>query len=221
MRVVHQDDERNFKLEVVRHEKEGEAYLLCRSSGRVLKDKSIRVTQENLFIERLEYYKNGLSKKGHTKDYTKIVEMIGRLREKYPRASKLYDVTVVSEQTPSSSDKNHATDIIWKKRVEDQLSMDGCYILRTDHMDMTDLTIWKTYVMLTRVESAFRCLKSSLGLRPVFHQIERRTDAHMFVSVLAYHILHIIEQRLRLHGDHRSWETIREILSTHKRLTSA
>lgn len=219
MRVVHQDDERNFKLEVVRHEKEGEAYLLCRSTGRVLKDKSIRVTQENLFIERLEYYKNGLSKKGHTKDYTKIVEMIGRLREKYPRASKLYDVTVVSEQPPSSSEKCHAMDIIWKKRVEDQLSMDGCYILRTDHMDMTDLTIWKTYVMLTRVESAFRCLKSSLGLRPVFHQIERRTDAHMFVSVLAYHILHIIEQRLRLHGDHRSWETIREILSTHKRLT--
>lgn len=106
-----------------------------------------------------------------------------------------------------------------EKRVEDQLNMDGCYILRTDHMDMTDLEIWKTYVMLTRVESAFRCLKSSLGLRPVFHQIERRSDAHMFITVLAYHILHIIEQRLRFHGDHRSWETIREILSTHKRLT--
>jgi transposase len=219
MTVIHQDDDRNFKLEVVRHEKENEAYLLCRSAGRLLKDKSIRVTQEDLFIDRLEYYKNGLGKKGHTKIYTKIVEMIGRLREKYPRASKLYDVTVVPDQNSSSSNKNHATDITWKKRVEDQLNMDGCYILRTDHMNMTDLEIWKTYVMLTRVESAFRCLKSSLGLRPVYHQIERRTDAHMFVSVLSYHILHIIEQRLRLHGDRRSWETIREVLSTHKRLT--
>lgn len=219
MKVVHQDDDRNFKLEVVRREKEGEAYLLCRSTGRLLKDKSIRVTQENLFIERLEYYKNGLGMKGHTKAYTKIIEMIGRLREKYPRVSKLYDVTVVPGQNSSSSDKNHATDIIWKKRVDDQLNMDGCYILRTDHMDMTDLTIWKTYVMLTRVESAFRCLKSSLGLRPVFHRLEHRADAHMFISILAYHILHIIEQRLRNHGDRRSWETIRDVLSTHKRLT--
>jgi len=219
LKVIHQDDDRNFKLEVLRLAKENEAFLLCRSTGRILKDQGIRVTQEEHFIERLEYYKNGLGKKGHTKAYTKIVEMIGRLREKYPRASKLYNVTVVPEENPSSPEKNNATDIIWKKRVEDQLNMDGCYILRTDHMDMTDLEIWKTYVMLTRVESAFRCLKSSLGLRPVFHQIERRSDAHMFISVLGYHILHIIEQRLRLHGDHRSWETIREILSTHKRLT--
>jgi len=219
LKVIHQDDDRNFKLEVLRLDKENEAYLLCRSTGRILKDKGIRVTQEEHFIERLEYYKNGLGKKGHTKAYTKIVEMIGRLREKYPRASKLYNVTVVSEENPSSPDKTNATDIIWKTRVEDHLNMDGCYILRTDHMDMTDMEIWKTYVMLTRVESAFRCLKSSLGLRPVFHQIERRSDAHMFISVLGYHILHIIEQRLRFHGDHRSWETIREILSTHKRLT--
>lgn len=219
LKVIHQDDDRNFKLEVLRLEKENEAYLLCRSTGRILKDKGIRVTQEEHFIDRLEYYKNGLGKKGHTKSYTKIVEMIGRLREKYPRASKLYNVKVVLKENPSAPDKNNATDIIWEKRVEDQLNMDGCYILRTDHMDMTDLEIWKTYVMLTRVESAFRCLKSSLGLRPVFHQIKRRSDAHMFITVLAYHILHIIEQRLRFHGDHRSWETIREILSTHKRLT--
>ena len=219
MKVIHQDDDRNFKLEIVRHEKDNDVYLLCRSTGREQKDRSIRTTQESLFIERLEYYKNGLNKKGHTKASAKIVEMIGRLREKYPRASKIYDVTVVSDENTSSQKKSNATDIIWKKRLEDQSKLDGCYILRTDHMDMTDFEIWKTYVMLTRVESAFRCLKASLGLRPVFHQIERRSDAHMFISVLAYHILHVIEQRLRLHNDHRSWNTIRDILSTHKRLT--
>jgi len=73
--------------------------------------------------------------------------------------------------------------------------------------------------MLTRVESAFRSLKSSLGLRPNFHQNEDRADAHMFISVLAYHILHTIEYRLRQYNDNRSWATIRDILSTHQWLT--
>ena len=59
--------------------------------------------------------------------------------------------------------------------------------------------------MLTRVENAFRSMKSSLGLRPNFHQNEQRADAHMFISVLAYHILHAIEYRLGQCGDHRLW----------------
>lgn len=84
---------------------------------------------------------------------------------------------------------------------------------------MSDQQIWETYVMLTRVESAFRSMKSSVGLRPNFHQNEDRPDAHIFISVLAYHILHTIEYKLRLCGDHRSWATIRDILSTHQRLT--
>jgi transposase len=217
MKVICRDDDREFKLEVLRREKETEVFLLCRTTGREKKDKGIRSRQEALFVERLEYYRDGLSKRGHTKSYTKLLEMVGRLREKYPRASKQYEVTVVADE--GDVKKKNAKDIVWKKRDQDNSKFDGCYVLRTDLLDMKDLEIWKTYVMLTRIEGAFRCLKSSLGLRPVFHQIERRCDAHMFVSVLSYHILHVIEQRLRLHGDHRCWETIREVLSTHQRLT--
>ena len=62
-------------------------------------------------------------------------------------------------------------------------------------------------------------MKSHLGLRPNFHQKENRVDTHMFISVLAYHILHIIEYRLRMSGDHRKWSTIRNLLSTHQRVT--
>jgi transposase len=91
--------------------------------------------------------------------------------------------------------------------------------LRTDRLDLSDKELWETYVMLTRVERAFRSLKSSLGLRPNFHQNEHRADAHMFISVLAYHILNIIEFKLRKTGDHRSWDTIKSALSTHQRLT--
>ena len=73
--------------------------------------------------------------------------------------------------------------------------------------------------MLTKVESAFRDLKSELGLRPIFHQKDKRTKAHFFISMLAYHFLIAIEYRLSMKGDSRCWRTIRNILSTHQRTT--
>jgi transposase len=217
MQVIRQNE--SYMLEVKRHRSDNEILLLCRSTGRQGKDQGIRSRQEKLFLERLQYYHQGLGKKGHTKRYPKVLEMIGRLREKYPRASKLYDVDVQLDQTFAK--KPIAKAILWKKRphYDSQCKFEGCYVLRTDRTELTDQQIWETYMMLSRVESAFRSLKSSLGLRPNFHQIEVRADAHLFISVLAYHLLHTIEYKLRQSGDHRSWASIREILSTHQRLT--
>lgn len=217
MQIIHQAE--RYLLEVKRRQKDNEAFLLCRSTARQGKDRGIRTRQENLFLERLQYYHDGLGKKGRTKSYPKVIEMIGRLREKYPRASKLYDVEVVAADKPGKSVKARA--VVWKKRssYDQEHKFDGCYVLRTDRLDLSDDQIWKTYVMLTRVENAFRSMKSSLGLRPNFHQIEQRADTHLFISVPAYHILHVIEYKLRQAGDHRSWATIRDILSTQQRLT--
>ncbi len=217
MQVIRQNEQ--YTLEVKRRQVENETLLLCRSTGRRGKDQGIRSRQETLFLERLQYYHNGLGKKGHTKVYPKVIEMVGRLREKYPRASKLYEVEVIPEEKPGKTVKAKA--VVWKKRSQYDTSckFEGCYVLRTDRMELNDQEIWETYVMLTRVESAFRSMKSSLGLRPNFHQNEERADAHMFISVLAYHVLHTIEYKLRQCGDHRSWATIRNILSTHQRLT--
>jgi len=221
MKVIRKDDKQELTIDVKRKEEEGEIYLLCRSTARQKKDRAIRTQFEKLFLERLEYYKSGLTKKGRTKKYAKILEMIGRLREKYPRASKIYEVEVIPEKELSKNQTINTKDISWKKRkeYEEQEKLDGCYVLRTDRSDLSDKEIWETYVMLTRVEKAFRSIKSSLGLRPNFHRIGNRADAHMFISVMAYHILHAIEHKLRMSGEHRSWETIRKVLSTHQRLT--
>lgn len=219
MKVIRQEDQ--YTIEVKRRDHDGETLLLCRSTGRIAKDSGIRGRQEQLFIQRLEYYRSGLSKKGHTKIYTKVVEMIGRLREKYPRASKLYDVEVIPDKQGVALKLLKAKELVWKKRIsaEKDQAFEGCYVLRTDRTDLSDQQIWTTYIMLTQVERAFRSLKSSLGLRPNFHQTEDRADAHLFISVLAYHILHIIEYRLRAQGDHRSWKTICRVLSSHQRLS--
>jgi len=70
-----------------------------------------------------------------------------------------------------------------------------------------------------RIEYAFKCMKSHPGLRPNFHQLEDRVDTHLFISVLAYHILNAVEYRLRQKGDHSSWATIRDIMRTHEQMT--
>ena len=208
-----------YTLEVKRRETDGEVLLLCHSTAREGKDSGIRNRQENIFIERLNYFLDGLSKKGRTKSYPKVIEMIGRLRGKYPKASKLYDIEVVPD-TGTSKNINAKT-ILWGKREQykDINKFDGCYVLRTDRLDLSDKEIWETYIMLTRIENAFRSMKSHLGFRPIFHQNKNRADAHIFISVLAYHILHTIEYKLRQHGEKRSWGSIRESLSTHQRLT--
>lgn len=223
MEVIKEDKAKGIKVEVKRFSQEGEIYILCKSKQKAAKEISMRQRVEDLFLERLEYYKAGLLIPRRTKKYNKIIELIGRLKEKYAGAAKLYTVEVIPEKDKPATDPYLlAKKIIWKKKkrlYREEIEQEGSYILRSDRLDLSNADIWKTHVMLTQIESAFKSMKSFLGLRPNFHQKENRVDTHMFISVLAYHILHIIEYHLRQRGDCRSWATIRNILSTHNRST--
>jgi len=105
--------------------------------GPTAKRWGIRGRQETLVIEGLESAREGFKKKGCTKRYDKVLEKIRRLREKYPKASKLYDITLAPD-SDQLNPKTKAKDIIWKKRkqYDAQVKFDGCYVLRTDRMDM-------------------------------------------------------------------------------------
>ncbi|MCP3926747.1 MAG: transposase [Desulfobacterales bacterium] len=94
-------------------------------------------------------------------------------------------------------------------------NLDGNYLLKTNRLDLSQYKIWNYYMMLTKVENAFKDLKSYLGLRPNFHQKEIRVDGHIFITILAYHLLHAIEYTLHQKGDHSRWSTIRRIVSSH------
>ncbi len=107
-----------------------------------------------------------------------------------------------------------------KRPVRTQKSvLNGCYVIETTHIDQSPEEIWKDYMTLTRVEAAFCDLKNELGIRPIYHQTDGRTKAHLFIGVLAYHLLVSIEHTLRSHGDHQEWKTIKSVLSTHQRTT--
>ena len=220
MTVIKEDPAKGIDIRVKRFESEGEAYVLCESAQKKKKEKSMHDRVEKLFLERLERLKSGLLQKNRVKKYARILEMIGRLKEKYSKVAKLYEINVLKGNDVKGNDV--ASDIEWKRKKEryvHEIKNEGRYILRTNRLDLSDKEIWDVYIMLQRIEYSFLCMKSHLGLRPNFHHKEERMDVHMFISVLAYHILHIIEYKLRRNNDHRQWATIRDTLKTHQRLT--
>ena len=71
------------------------------------------------------------------------------------------------------------------------------------------------------VEEGFRCLKSELGLRPVYHQVTRRVEGHLFITVIAYHIMQTILYQLRQKGINIRWKTLRQEMATQVRVTTS
>ena len=194
-----------------------EKELYCFSEARAKKEEAMKTQVQSRFEKELKHLSSGLTQKGRLKNYEKVTVKVGRLKEKYKRISSHYEITVKKEK-----ESEQASSVTWALRTEkidDRFS--GVYCLRSSVKDMDEKTLWKTYVMLTEVEAAFRCMKSELGLRPVHHQLEHRVDGHLFITLLAYHVIHCIRFRLKRHGINESWTTIRERLSTQVRLTTS
>ena len=79
--------------------------------------------------------------------------------------------------------------------------------------------IWQLYMTLTTVEAAFKSIKGDLGTRPFYHQGAERTEGHLFIAIMAYHLLCNIEYTMRQQNDYRQWQTIKNELITHQRAT--
>ena len=87
-------------------------------------------------------------------------------------------------------------------------------------VDLDDATLWRTYTMLTQLESVFRSLKTELGLHPVYHQVQRRVEGHLFISVRAYHFVHTLRLQLKAEGINDAWDTLRGALASQQRITT-
>jgi transposase len=190
---------------------DGEVHILCRSEGREAKDRAIRDKQEARLLADLDRLQKRIAA-GRLVDEGKVHQAIGRLRERFPRVGRYYDIAYDADGRRLSWTEN-----VEKKDRAKQL--DGTYLLKTDRSDMTEEEIWRTYMLLTRVEAAFRAMKSPLMERPIWHQLEHRVQTHIFLCVLAYHLLVAIEKTFLDRGVHTSWGTLRELLTTHQVVT--
>ncbi len=196
---------------VRRLESEGETVVLCRSEGRREKENAIQDKAERKLIEGLENLEARILRDDPRlkldRDASVVNRAIGRLVSKTTRASKLYDINY---------DARTGT-LTWHRRASEwdrNRELHGCYHLRSS-LDLSDQELWKLYITLTRVEDAFRAMKSDLGLRPFNHQLERRCRAHVWITILAYHLLRWTEFSLKLAGYECTWRRIRRRLQTH------
>ncbi len=187
--------------------------LHCHSTNRQKKEEAIKTSFQKHFEEKLQ--KIASSKR--RKKYSKVLEMIGRLKQKYSRISPYYEINIEPDK-----DKKYLTKITWKfKKKKAKEKFHGKYILRASGVTLSEKELWETYIMLTEVEDSFRCLKSELGLRPIYHQKEKRIDAHLFLTILSYHVMHVIRHKLRNQGLKHSWKTIRSNMKTQVRITTS
>jgi transposase len=210
-------DDVTIKIHRVLDMENGEAHLYCHSPTREQKDRAIDDTKSSRFEAALQKLANGLGKPRGTKEKTKVMERIARAKERYARAAQHYQINVVSDE----AGKN-VTAMTWEKHLKQgsAATHPGVYCLRTTLIDLDDATLWRTYTMLTNLESVFRSLKTDLGLRPVYHQVERRVEGHLFISVLAYHFVHTIRLQLKSKGVNDAWDTVRETLAGQQRITT-
>jgi transposase len=198
-------------------DEQGHALLYCHSPAREQKDRAIDAAKTAGFEAALLKLQAGLSKPRGTHDVAKIMERIGRAKQRYSRAAQHYQVELTKDDTGT-----RVLTITWTKRIKpgSAAAHPGVYCLRTTLVELDNATLWRTYTMLTNLESVFRSLKTDLGLRPVFHQIDRRVEGHLFISVLAYHFVHTLRLRLRAQGIDDSWHTLRETLAAQQRVTA-
>jgi len=211
---IKNDGEHRIQAQRIVNPTTGEVELYCHSAQREKKEKGIQELFAKRFESALEKLAAGLHKKGTVKRYDKVMERIGRLKQRYARAARYYDITV--EQDPNTG---KAGAIHWQRNQTIDDTLPGVYCLRTNQEEWNEATLWHTYTMLTDLEAVFRSLKSELGLRPVFHHNTDRVSGHLFISVLAYHLVHTIRFQLKACGIHRSWEGLRRELEGQDRIT--
>ncbi len=190
-----------------------ETQVLCISSERIEKDRAIRKKQETRLLADLEKLAKRIEK-GRLVKAEKVSEAIGRLKERYPRVARYYKMTY------ERGERRFTYELDQEKHAQAE-QLDGSYLLKSDRDDLSADEAWRIYILLTRVENAFRTMNSPLAERPIYHQLEHRVETHIFLCVLAYHLLVAIEKTLLDRGIHTSWGSVREVLSTHQICTIA
>ena len=195
----------------------GEARLYVVSDGKKKAETSMLDLKRTRFEAALDRLHEGLAIKGRLKRYDRVLESIGRLKQRFSTVARHYEVTVRKADTgPNATAVRFAR----RPRYDEADDGAGAYVLRTSHTDWDIETVLRTYWRITDIEATFRSLKSELGLRPIWHQLDRRIAAHLLIAVLAYHAVHLIRTRLAAKGIRSCWTSIREGMRTWVRITT-
>jgi transposase len=161
---------------------EKELYVLAQSRDRVKKERAIRQRQLRGLVSRLkELRQMKLSR-------DQLLLKLGAAKAGFPAAWRLMKVQVPQEAEPVNAQTFSFA--LGTDKLRQVYRREGSYLLRSNLSGEDPAKLWQFYVQLTQVEAAFKDLKDDLSLRPIFHQLEDRIEAHIFVAFLAY-CLHV------------------------------
>ena len=202
-------------VEAWRISDEDELKLYARSEGRRQTEASILARRRSKLEAELQSLHDGLSLPRRMKRHDRVLEKIGRLKERYSGVASQYKIRI--ERTDDT-----ATAVRFKRQDKADVAdaAAGSCVLRTSHTDWEAEKILRTYWRLTDLENTFRQLKSELGMRPIWHNTDARISAHLFITVLAYHAVHLIRTRLRKNDINLRWDSIRNRMEPWRRITT-
>jgi len=190
-------------------------FLRVKSESKRIKESAMNSRFKDRFEEGMIRIESSLHKKSGVKQIDKVHERIGRLKQKYPSIHRFYQIDV------ESNDKNIATALSWSiKPATDPDQKSGIYFLRTSLTEPDESTVWMIYNTIREIEYTFRVLKTDLDLRPVFHQKDESSMAHLHLGLLAYGLVNTIRYQLKQKGIRHDWREIVRIMNTQKCVTT-
>ena len=193
-------------VQVKLYQHQGELYVLARSEGRQAKENAIRRKRLVRLLRKLRVMRKSLPKRDQ------LLLRIGAARKEAGRAFGFVKIQLPSKDEAVT--RRTFTFQVDKPKLKKAEDRDGHYLLRSNLTGEDPAVLWTRYVQLTQIEDVFRSLKSELGIRPVYHQLEHRADAHVLIAFLAYCLQVTLKNRAMIHAPGLTPASILEKLAT-------
>jgi len=207
-------------------------YLKVESHAKQAKESSMNEQFRSRFEAGLQKIAGSLTKKGGVKQEDKVHERIGRLKQKYPSIHRYFDIeTEAKEDVGTKRKKKEAQAVQDKKKIVTSIkwaikegvdinARSGVYFLRTSLEANTEDVVWQFYNTIREIEATFRTLKTDLDLRPIYHQKDDSTMAHLHLGLLAYWVVNTVRHQLKKKDIHSDWREIIRTMNTQKAVTT-
>jgi transposase len=179
-------------VEVKLFEQDGETYVLAKSEGRQAKEMAMRRKRIARLLRKLRAMRRSLPARDQ------LLMRLGAAKTEAGRAFAFVRIQIPATGQPVTRESFRFS--VEKTKLKDAELRDGHYLLRSNLTDADPAVLWTRYVQLTQIESVFRSLKSELGIRPIFHRLEQRVDAHILIAFLAYSLQVTLKHRLLNHA---------------------
>ena len=193
-------------VQVKLYEHDQELYVLARSDGRQAKEIAIRRKRLARLLRKLRAMRRSLPSRDQ------LLLRIGAAKKEAGRAFGFVKLTLpAADEAVTRRTFHFRTD---KAKLRQAEQRDGHYLLRSNLTAEDPAVLWTRYIQLTQIEAAFRSLKTDLGLRPIYHRLDRRVEAHIFVAFLAYCLQVTLKNKLQIHAPGLTPTAVLEKLAT-------